>query len=96
MVWYRKIGVDLIKNHDILFYEKCINKIVQVLHKDVCYKFRMVVGVEIPIYEYSKIVDSFITINIKDSILLSEYSSLLSQLLNYSLGTIIRKVQFYS
>jgi len=92
-VWFDK-GEETLLKHNKTFYYKQIKEVVKTLHFDVSYRFLKVKDEVLDIYNYDKKIGSFITIKKEDSILLKNYTFVISQLLNYKWAQLLEKFNF--
>ena len=92
-VWHN-IGIETINKNDKELYKSTIKSISKILHYDVCYRFKNVNGSSLDIYEYQKKNGSLISLKYQDTVLLKEYSVVLSKLLNYKWTQLLEKYNY--
>lgn len=92
-VWYDK-GIEEIKKNPN-FYNKIIKQTSKVLPNDVSWRFKMINGNTLPIYEYDyKNKDEFVIFEIDSINELKDYSIILTKLINYKWSQLLEKFNY--
>ena len=86
-------AVSEIKKHSAETYSKTIKHISKTLHENVCWRFKIINGVEIDLYEYTP-KEPYIIFRKDDAAILKEYASIISKLLNYKWAQLLEKFNF--
>ncbi len=89
--WF-DVGMDLLDEKEPQMLEQAINKITVDLTKDVSYRFKYIQGKTLDIYEYEKFQKELnIKISLNNISVLTEYSTVLKDLLNYKWAQLLEK-----
>lgn len=90
-VWF-DVGMELLNDTDPQLLEHTINKICIDLTKDVSYRFKYIQGQSLDIYEYEKFQKQLeIKFSLADVSAINEYSTVLTDLLNYKWAQLLEK-----
>jgi len=89
--WF-DVGMELLHSTEPQILEETINKICVDLTKDVSYRFKYIQGKSIDIYEYDRFQKALeIKFSIDDVSIITEYSTILTDLLNYKWAQLLEK-----
>lgn len=89
--WF-DVGMELLQSTEPKILEETINKICVDLTKDVSYRFKYIQGQSLDIYEYDRFQKALeIKFSLDDIKVITEYSTVLSDLLNYKWAQLLEK-----
>jgi hypothetical protein len=90
-VWF-DVGMELLQNKEPQMLEQTINRICIDLTKDVSYRFKYIQGQSLDIYEYERFQKALeIKLSLGDISIITEYSTVLTDLLNYKWAQLLEK-----
>jgi len=90
-VWF-DVGMELLYNTEPQILEQTINKVCYDLTKDVSYRFKYIQGQSLDIYEYERFQKMLeIRFSFDDISVITEYSTVLTDLLNYKWAQLLEK-----
>lgn len=90
--WFDEAIIDLENKANDIF-QNTIKHISKTLHENVCWRFKIINGESIDIYQYTPKVSKII-FNKEHALLLKEYSIIISKLLNYKWTQLLEKFNF--
>ena len=89
--WF-DVGMELLYSTEPQVLEETINKICVDLTRDVSYRFKYIQGQSLDIYEYDRFQKALeIKISLDDISIITEYSTVLTDLLNYKWAQLLEK-----
>jgi len=89
--WF-DVGIELLQSTEPQILEETIKKICVDLTKDVSYRFKYIQGQSLDIYEYDRFQKALeIKFSLDDISVITEYSTILTDLLNYKWAQLLEK-----